>query len=48
MHARCPATAVSTVGSQLFTQHWAAALPIEAATAVVLSRCSTIEAPWRL
>ncbi len=48
MHARCPATAVSTVGSQLFTLHWAAALPIEAAAAVVLSRWCTTEAPWRL
>ncbi len=35
-------------GHELFTQHWAAALPIEAAAAVVLSRWCTTEAPWRL
>ena len=42
MHARCPATAASTVGNELFTQHWAAALPTEAAAAVVLSRWCTV------
>ena len=46
--ANARAMPVSTVGSQLFTQHWAAALPIEVAAAIVLSRWCATEAPWRL